>query len=209
MVKCLRGVVVINPSLAPSATSAKSDLRSLYNDRSTSSGSRSRLEIRYNSELYRQNWTNSFFKVIKCHSTVRLRVCQWLYNQLLIQSIISDFVVIDLKLGWTKWYFFRDKFPAEKVPRMYQGQSIFSQLMEFLPRHSFRQFVNRYQGNYRMRSFSCYDQFLFMAVAQRTFRESLRDIECCLRALQEKLYHVGFRGQISRSTLADANENRD
>lgn len=92
---------------------------------------------------------------------------------------------------------------------MYQGQTIFSQLMEFLPRHSFRQCVNRYQGNYRMRSFSCYDQFLCMAFAQLTFRESLRDIECCLRALQEKLYHVGFRSPISRSTLADANENRD
>jgi hypothetical protein len=92
---------------------------------------------------------------------------------------------------------------------MYQGQTIFSQLMEFLPRHSFRQCVNRYQGNYRMRSFSCHDQFLCMAFAQLTFRESLRDIECCLRALQEKLYHVGFRSPISRSTLADANENRD
>jgi len=92
---------------------------------------------------------------------------------------------------------------------MYQGQTVFSQLMDFLPRHSFRQCVNRYQGNYRMRSFSCYDQFLCMAFAQLTFRESLRDIECCLRALEEKLYHTGFRGQISRSTLADANESRD
>lgn len=92
---------------------------------------------------------------------------------------------------------------------MYQGQTVFSQLMDFLPRHSFRQCVTRYQGNYRMRSFSCYDQFLCMAFAQLTFRESLRDIECCLGALEEKLYHAGFRGQVSRSTLADANENRD
>ena len=92
---------------------------------------------------------------------------------------------------------------------MYQGQTVFSQLMDFLPRHSFRQCVTRYQGNYRMRSFSCYDQFLCMAFAQLTFRESLRDIECCLGALEEKLYHAGSRGQVSRSTLADANENRD
>jgi len=92
---------------------------------------------------------------------------------------------------------------------VYKGQTVFSQLMDFLPRHAFRQCVNRYQGNYRMRSFSCYDQFLCMAFAQLTFRESLRDIECCLRALEEKLYHAGFRGQASRSTLADANENRD
>jgi len=92
---------------------------------------------------------------------------------------------------------------------MYQGQTVFSQLMDFLPRHSFRQCVNRYQGNYRMRSFSCYNQFLCMAFAQLTFRESLRDIECCLGALEEKLYHAGFRGKVSRSTLADANENRD
>jgi Domain of unknown function (DUF4372)/Transposase DDE domain len=92
---------------------------------------------------------------------------------------------------------------------MHQGQIVFSQLMEFLPQHSFRKCVNRYQGNYRMRSFSCYNQFLCMAFAQLTFRESLRDIECCLGALEEKLYHTGFRGKVSRSTLADANENRD
>jgi hypothetical protein len=92
---------------------------------------------------------------------------------------------------------------------MHQGQIVFSQLMEFLPQYAFRKCVNRYQGNYRMRAFSCHDQFLCMAFAQLTFRESLRDIECCLRAIQEKLYHVGIRGQVSRSTLADANENRD
>ena len=92
---------------------------------------------------------------------------------------------------------------------MYQGQTVFSQLMEFLPRHTFRQCANRYQGDYRMRSFSCYDQFLCMAFAQLTSRESLRDIECCLRALEERLYNAGFRGNISRSTLADANESRN
>ena len=92
---------------------------------------------------------------------------------------------------------------------MHQGQIVFSQLMEFVPQHAFRKCVNRYQGIYRMRSFSCYDQFLCMAFAQLTFRESLRDIECCLGALEEKLYHAGFRGHVSRSTLADANENRD
>jgi hypothetical protein len=92
---------------------------------------------------------------------------------------------------------------------MHQGQIVFAQLMDFLPQHAFRKCVNRYQGNYRMRSFSCYDQFLCMAFAQLTLRESLRDIECCLRALEEKLYHAGIRGQVSRSTLADANESRD
>jgi hypothetical protein len=75
---------------------------------------------------------------------------------------------------------------------MYQGQTIFYQLVEFLPQHAFRKCVNRYQGNYRKRSFSCYDQFLCMAFAQLTFSESLRDIECCLRAMEEKLYHPGF-----------------
>ena len=70
---------------------------------------------------------------------------------------------------------------------MHHGQIVFAQLMEFLPQHAFRKCVARYQGNYRMRSFSCYDQFLCMAFAQLTLRESLRDIECCLRALEEKL----------------------
>jgi hypothetical protein len=92
---------------------------------------------------------------------------------------------------------------------MNQGKSIFSQIMDFLPKHKFRQCVNRYGGNYRVRSFTCFDQFMCMAFAQLTYRESLRDIECCLRALKEKLYHMGIRGKISRSTIADANENRD
>ena len=92
---------------------------------------------------------------------------------------------------------------------MNQGQTIFSQVIDFLPKKKFCQCVNRYYGNHRTRSFTCYDQFLCMAFAQLTYRESLRDIECCLRAMQEKLYHIGIRGKVSRSTLADANENRD
>lgn len=92
---------------------------------------------------------------------------------------------------------------------MYQGQTVFSQVMDFLPHKKFRQCINRYNGNYRVRSFTCYDQLLCMAFAQLTYRESLRDIECCLRAMREKLYHMGIRGKVSRSTLADANEARD
>jgi hypothetical protein len=92
---------------------------------------------------------------------------------------------------------------------MYAGQLVFSQLMEFRPRREFDQCVQRYRGNYRVRDFSCRDQFLCMAFAQLTYRESLRDIETCLRAVQPKLYHAGFRGRISRSTLSDANKRRD
>jgi Domain of unknown function (DUF4372)/Transposase DDE domain len=92
---------------------------------------------------------------------------------------------------------------------MNQGQTIFSQVIDFLPKKRFRQCVNRYSGNYRIRSFTCYNQFLCMAFAQLAYRESLRDIECCLRAMREKLYHMGIRGKVSRSTLADANEIRD
>ena len=92
---------------------------------------------------------------------------------------------------------------------MYKGQTVFSQVMDFLPIKKFRRCVNRYHGNYRVRSFTCFDQFLCMAFAQLTYRDSLRDIECCLRAMNKKLYHMGIRGKISRSTLADANEKRD
>jgi len=92
---------------------------------------------------------------------------------------------------------------------MYTGRIVFSQLLDFLPRSEFEQCVRRYQGNYRVRRFSCLDQFLCMAFAQLTFRESLRDIETCLRALEPKLYHAGIRGPVARSTLADANETRD
>ena len=88
---------------------------------------------------------------------------------------------------------------------MFSGQMVFAQLMEFLPRHEFNTCVHRYGGDSRLRGFSCRDQFLCLAFAQLTFRESLRDIETCLRAVESKLYHAGFRGRISRSTLADAN----
>jgi len=89
------------------------------------------------------------------------------------------------------------------------GETVFSQLMDFLPMHAFRKCVQRYDGNYKVKSFSCFDQFLCMAFAQLTYRESLRDIESCLHSMQNKLYHIGIRGKVSRSTLADANENRD
>jgi len=92
---------------------------------------------------------------------------------------------------------------------MNSGQTIFSQLMEFLPTYEFRQCVKRYNGNYKVKSFSCWNQFLTMAFAQLTYRESLRDIQACLRVAQNKLYHMGFRGKISRNTLANANRVRD
>ncbi len=92
---------------------------------------------------------------------------------------------------------------------MYEGRTVFSQTMDFLPRKSFRRCVQRYGGNSRIRSFTCYEQFLCMAFAQLTYRDSLRDTVLCLRALQKKLHHVGIQSKVSRSTLADANENRD
>lgn len=81
--------------------------------------------------------------------------------------------------------------------------------MSYLPRHSFRKYVNKYNGNYKVRSFSCWEQYLVMAFAQLTYRESLRDIESCLRAMKNKLHHIGIQSKVSRSTLADANEKRD
>jgi len=92
---------------------------------------------------------------------------------------------------------------------MNQGSTVFAQVLDFLPKRQFRRCVARYQGNHRIRSFTCSDQFLCMAFAQLTYRDSLRDIECCLRAMKDKLYHMGIRGKISRSTLSDANEKRD
>ena len=89
------------------------------------------------------------------------------------------------------------------------SRTIFSQIMDYLPLHEFRKCVKRYQGSYRVRKFSCLDQFLCMAFAQLTYRESLRDIEACLRSMQNKLYHMGIRGRVSRNTLARANEKRD
>jgi len=92
---------------------------------------------------------------------------------------------------------------------MYSGKLVFAQLMEHLPLHTFRRCVRRYPSKYQTKTFSHLDQFLCMAFAQLTFRESLRDIETCLRAHQAKLYHLGIRGNIAKSTLADANEQRD
>src|SRR6266851_936436 len=89
------------------------------------------------------------------------------------------------------------------------GRTVFSQLIAFLPDREFRRCVVRYDGDYRLRGFSCWDQFLCLAFAQFTYRESLRDIEACLRSSPDKLYHMGIRGRISRSTLADANEKHD
>ncbi len=92
---------------------------------------------------------------------------------------------------------------------MNQGQTVFSQIMNYIPKQSFRKCVNKYNGNYKVRSFSCWEQFLVMSFAQLTYRESLRDIESCLRAMQNKLYHMGIKSRVSRSTLAEANERRD
>jgi transposase len=89
------------------------------------------------------------------------------------------------------------------------GKTIFSQLIDFLPVQDFRLCVERYEGNYKLQSFSCWDQFLCMAFAQLTYRESLRDIEACLRSAGTKLYHMGIRGRVSRNTLANANQVRD
>jgi len=92
---------------------------------------------------------------------------------------------------------------------MNEGRTVFSQVMDFVPRHTFRRRVQRYGGDYGVRRFTCWQQFLAMLFAQLTYRESLRDIEACLRAAPERLYHMGFTGPVSRSTLADANEQRD
>jgi len=92
---------------------------------------------------------------------------------------------------------------------MHVGRLVFSQVIDHLPMHTFRRCVTRYNGNRYTKTFSCLDQFLCMAFAQLTYRESLRDIEACLRAHKDKLYHMGIRGSVSRSTLAEANERRD
>ena len=92
---------------------------------------------------------------------------------------------------------------------MHSGNLVFTQLMGFAPWHTFRRLVAKYRGDFNVRTFSCVDQFLSMAFAQLTYRESLRDIEACLRAQPTKLYHMGIRGAVSRSALADANERRD
>jgi hypothetical protein len=92
---------------------------------------------------------------------------------------------------------------------MYAGQYVFAQVIDFLPLHVFRRCVARYDGERRVKRFSCLDQYLCLAFAQLTWRESLRDIEACLRAQSSKLYHLGFHSAIARNTLANANAVRD
>jgi hypothetical protein len=92
---------------------------------------------------------------------------------------------------------------------MNTGRIVFSQIMDFLPLKAFQKCVKRYQGNYKIKSFTCLDQFLCMAFAQLTFRESLRDIEVCLRSMRNKLYHMGMRSNVSRNNLSNANNTRD
>jgi hypothetical protein len=92
---------------------------------------------------------------------------------------------------------------------MYSGKAVFAQLMEWVHPEQFRRCVTRYRGHYKVREFSCWDQFLAMAFAQMTFRESLADIEICLRSRRDQLYHLGFRSSVAHSTLADANSTRD
>lgn len=92
---------------------------------------------------------------------------------------------------------------------MNADKTIFAQLLSFIPRHEFDKCVARYDGDYKVRTFTCWEQFIVMCFAQLTYRESLRDIETCLHTMQSKLYHVGLRSKIARSTIADANESRD
>jgi len=89
------------------------------------------------------------------------------------------------------------------------GKTVFAQLMDFIPTYEFQKCVDRYNGSYKVKTFSCWDQYLSMVFAQLTYRESLRDIEACLRSAQPKLYHLGIRGRVSRNTLANANQTRD
>ena len=89
------------------------------------------------------------------------------------------------------------------------GRTVFAQLLDYLPAYEFQKCVSRYRGDSHLRGFSCLDQLLAMAFAQLTYRESLRDIEACLRSMSGKLYHVGFRGKVARTNLADANEAHD
>lgn len=89
------------------------------------------------------------------------------------------------------------------------GKTVFSQIMDHLPHYDFQKCVDQFRGNYKIKSFSCMDQFLCMAFAQLTYRESLRDIEACLRSTKSKLYHMGIRGKVSRNTLANSNQKRD
>jgi len=92
---------------------------------------------------------------------------------------------------------------------MNTGRTILSQILDFVSKYDFDKCVSKYKGNYRVRTFTCWEQFIVMAFAQLTYRESLRDIESCLEAVSNKLYHSGVESLIKKSTLSDANENRD
>src|SRR5580704_8010064 len=92
---------------------------------------------------------------------------------------------------------------------MYAGKLVFAQLTDLIHPEQFHRCVRRYRGDYKVKTFSCWNQFLCMAFGQLTFRESLRDVETCLRSRPEQLYHLGIRGEVSRSALADANRERD
>jgi hypothetical protein len=107
---------------------------------------------------------------------------------------------------WEGSFFLYNHFPEDIG--MNVGRTVFSQLMDFVPRHEFRRIVKRHRGEHRVRHFSCWEQYLSMAFAQLTYREGLRDVEACLRSLGPALYHSGIRSTVSRSTLADANERR-
>jgi hypothetical protein len=92
---------------------------------------------------------------------------------------------------------------------MNTGRTILSQILDFIPRYEFSKFVDKYKGNYRVKSFTCWEQFIVMSFAQLTARESLRDIESCLNAIPTRLYHSGVKSSVKRSTLSEANTNRD
>ena len=92
---------------------------------------------------------------------------------------------------------------------MYSGKTVIAQLLDFLPKRRFDGLVKKYKGNHRTRKFSCWDQFLCMAFAQLTYRNSIRDVEACLNAQPKKLYHMGIKGNPSKNNIAEANQNRD
>jgi hypothetical protein len=121
---------------------------------------------------------------------------------------MSHLLFFDLNLHYAFWPVPSSQQWEGGLP-MNAWKTVFAQILEHLPRYEFDKFVKKYDGNHRVRKFPCYDQFLCLAYAQLTYRESLRDIETCLNSHHEKLYHIGFCGQISRSTIADAGEMRD
>jgi hypothetical protein len=104
---------------------------------------------------------------------------------------------------------FRPAVSLPDSPDVYAGKLIFAQLTDLIHPEQFHRCVRRYHGDYKVKTFSCWNQFLCMAFGQFTFRESLRDVETCLRSRHNQLYHLGIRGEISRSVLADANRERD